>query len=124
MPEVTTESSTQQERKITLYATRGGKGKNILSSATTRGELLQTLKLEGYEPSKYHFTESVNRTDLVNDHAILPTGDFTLFIRPKDSKSVASSYTEMKSKITGNPELKVFVRVEAKKLNKNFITVE
>ncbi|ALN97166.1 hypothetical protein [Flavobacterium phage FpV4] len=96
-------TQTATARVITLYATKGAKKAKLETEATTWGELKSLIKREGYDLDKLHATENINKTDLVNDAAVLPTGDFTVFMRPKQVKSGGRgdglSYKEIKSAI-------------------------
>lgn len=87
-------------RVITLYATKGAKKIKLETEALTWGELKSLIKNEGYDLDNLHATENINKTDLVNDLAVLPTGDFTVFMRPKQVKSgnrgTGLSYREIK----------------------------
>lgn len=78
-----------QEREITIYATRGGQMKKIMTSATTWGELQPLVRNEGFDLSSLLAAENINKSDLVNDLAVLPTTAFRLFLRPKQTKSGA-----------------------------------
>jgi hypothetical protein len=77
------------EREITIYATRGGQMKKIMTSATTWGELQPLVRSEGFDLSSLLAAENINKSDLVNDLAILPATAFRLFLRPKQTKSGA-----------------------------------
>jgi len=77
------------EREITIYATRGGQMKKIMTSATTWGELQPLVRREGFDLSSLLAAENINKSDLVNDLAVLPTTAFRLFLRPKQTKSGA-----------------------------------
>jgi hypothetical protein len=77
------------EREITIYATRGGQMQKIMTSATTWGELQPLLRREGFDLSSLLAAENINKSDLVNDLAVLPTTAFRLFLRPKQTKSGA-----------------------------------
>lgn len=78
------------EREITIYATRGGQMKKIMTSATTWGELQPLVRSEGFDLSSLLAAENINKSDLVNDLAVLPTTAFRLFLRPKQTKSGAT----------------------------------
>lgn len=82
--------STQQSREITIYATRGGQMKKINTAATTWGELQPLVRAEGFDLSSLLAAENINKSDLVNDLAVLPTTAFRLFLRPKQTKSGAT----------------------------------
>ena len=75
------------EREITIYATRGGQMKKIMTSATTWGELQPLVRREGFDLSSLLAAENINKSDLVNDLAVLPATAFRLFLRPKQTKS-------------------------------------
>jgi hypothetical protein len=79
--------SIQQEREITIYATRSGQIKKISTAVTTWGELQPLVKREGYDLSSLLAAENINKSDLVNDLAVLPATAFRLFLRPKQTKS-------------------------------------
>ncbi len=75
------------EREITIYATRGGQMKKIMTSVTTWGELQPLVRREGFDLSSLLAAENINKSDLVNDLAVLPATAFRLFLRPKQTKS-------------------------------------
>ena len=77
-------------RVITLYATRGGK-KKITTNVATWGELFPLIKKEGYDVDRLHATEGATKVDLVHVDAVLPAGEFTVFMRPKQTKSGAKA---------------------------------
>jgi hypothetical protein len=87
-------------RNITLYNTRGGQPKVIESSATTWGDLRQEINEAGFDTSSLLATESVTRRDLNNTEAVLPEGEFTVFLRPRSTKSGAYSYREARAEIS------------------------
>jgi len=78
------------EREVTIYATRGGNMKKIMTSVKTWGELQPLVRREGFDLGSLLAAENINKTDLVNDLAILPEGNFRLFLRPKQTKSGAT----------------------------------
>ena len=103
--------STQTQREITIYATRGGKMEKIMTDVTTWGELKPLVKKAGYDLSSLLAAESFTKHDLVNDLALLPVENFRLFLRPKQTKSGAEmSYKELRGAIKdildGNEEAK------------------
>jgi len=75
------------EREITIYATRGGQMQKIMTSATTWGELQPLVRSAGFDLSSLLAAENINKSDLVNDLAVLPATAFRLFLRPKQTKS-------------------------------------
>ena len=78
------------EREVTIYATRGGQMKKITTAVKTWGELQPLVRREGFDLSSLLAAENINKTDLVNDLAVLPEGNFRLFLRPKQTKSGAA----------------------------------
>lgn len=82
------------EREITIYATRGGQMQKIMTSATTWGELQPLVRNAGFDLSSLLAAENINKSDLVNDLAVLPTTAFRLFLRPKQTKSGAPDRKE------------------------------
>lgn len=86
-------------RVITAFTTRGKKEK-ITTNVATWGELKPLLERQGIEVNKLLATENQNKADLVNDLAVLPTVDFVIFFRPKETKSGAElSYKETRAAI-------------------------
>jgi len=79
---------TQTMRTITVVATKNGKIKKYQSNASTWGEL-KTLIIDDYDLSNLKPTENINKTTLEHNDAILPDGDFRLFLRPAKTKSGA-----------------------------------
>lgn len=96
----TQESAQVAEREITIYATRGGNMKKILSTATTWGELKPQIRKEGFDVSSLLAAENITRHDLISDLAVLPTGPFRVIMRPKETKSGAGlPYKEVRGLI-------------------------
>jgi hypothetical protein len=95
------------EREITIYATRGGQMKKIMTSATTWGELQPLVRNEGFDLSSLLAAENINKSDLVNDLAVLPATAFRLFLRPKQTKSGAldrkECFAAIKAHLATNP---------------------
>ncbi len=95
------------EREVTIYATRGGQMKKIMTSVKTWGELQPLVRREGFDLGSLLAAENINKTDLVNDLAVLPEGNFRLFLRPKQTKSGAPDRKEcfaiIKAHIEKNP---------------------
>ena len=74
-------------REITIYATRGGQMQKITTDVTTWGELQPLVRNAGFDLSSLLAAENINKSDLVNDLAVLPATAFRLFLRPKQTKS-------------------------------------
>lgn len=83
------------QRTITVYATKGQRMAKVETSATTWKELKPEIQSKGYDLASLHATESVNRTDLSHQDAKLPEGNFTLFLRPKKTKSGIEGANDM-----------------------------
>jgi len=71
-------------RTVTLYSTKGGKQK-VETDAKTWGEL-KPLVEEHYDLKNLQPTENVNKTTLTHQDAVLPEGDFIIFLRPVKPK--------------------------------------
>lgn len=96
-------ADTPASRKITIVSTRGEKKKVIEFSGTVWSELRSELKKAGYDLNNTKCVETVRRTTLEHDQAIVPTEDFNLFIMPVKSKSGNSkiSRSDVYTKIKG-----------------------
>lgn len=95
--------------KITIYSTRNESKKVVESSATTWGVLKEELSAH-YNFSNLQATESVGKTDLVNNSANLPSGNFTIFLRPVKTKSGAYSYSEAREIVKEDSELQKYIK--------------
>lgn len=108
------------EREITIYATRGGQMKKITTAVKTWGELQPLVSREGFDLSSLLAAENINKTDLVNDLAVLPTGNFRLFLRPKQTKSGSIDRKEcfniIKTYLEVNPQDKAKFIVDGKNM--------
>jgi hypothetical protein len=118
MSEVQTPVTT--EREITIYATRGGQMKKIMTSATTWGELQPLVRREGFDLSSLLAAENINKSDLVNDLAVLPATAFRLFLRPKQTKSGAldrkECFAAIKAHLVTNPQDKSKFVIDGKNM--------
>jgi len=74
-------------RTVTVFSTKGSRRAKIETDVTTWGELRSLVEKEGYDVDKLHATENIRRTDLTHKDAVLPMSAFTLFMRPKKTKS-------------------------------------
>jgi hypothetical protein len=108
------------EREVTIYATRGGQIQKITTAAKTWGELQPLVRNAGFDLSSLHAAENINKSDLVNELAVLPTGPFRLFLRPKQTKSGAPDRKEcfgiIKAHLTVYPEDKSKFIIEGKNM--------
>ena len=106
------------EREITIYATRGGQMQKIMTSARTWGELQPLVRQAGFDLSSLLAAENINKSDLVNDLAVLPSSPFRLFLRPKQTKSGAYSrkecFTIVKKFLLDNPGKKSLFTIDGK----------
>ena len=96
-------------RKIIIFSTRGSQKRVHESNVTTWGELKEELA-NLYDFNSLQATENINRTDLVNDTAKLPEQDFTLFLRPRETKSGTLSYKDARDIVKNSPELKSYIK--------------
>lgn len=76
-------------RTISIYSSRGEKASKIETDVTTWGALRPLIKAKGYEVDKLHASENVRKSTLEHADAVLPEGNFTIFMRPKQTKSGA-----------------------------------
>jgi hypothetical protein len=106
------------QREITIYATRGGQMKKIMTNVSTWGELQPLVRAEGFDLSSLLAAENINKSDLVNDLAVLPATAFRLFLRPKQTKSGALDRKEcfavIKAHLAANPGDKPKFTVDGK----------
>jgi hypothetical protein len=73
---------------VTVFSTRGNNRAVINNfEGTTWADLKPLVEAEGYNLGELSATESIGRTDLANDSAVLPTQDFVLFLRPNKMKA-------------------------------------
>lgn len=98
-------------RKITIYSTKYG-GKVIETAVTTWGDLKKIIS-NSYDLSGLVATESKNKTTLESSEAILPEGDFILFLRPKNNKEgnglSQKSFKELRQMVKDDSKLKDFL---------------
>ena len=78
------------EREVTIYATRSGQITKIMTAVQTWGDLKPLVRNAGYDLSSLLAAENINKSDLVNDLAVLPATAFRLFLRPAQTKSGAT----------------------------------
>ena len=109
------------EREVTIYATRGGQMKKITTAVKTWGELQPLVRREGFDLGSLLAAENINKTDLVNDLAVLPEGNFRLFLRPKQTKSGATPdrkecFAIIKAHIAANPGDKAKFTIDGKNM--------
>jgi len=78
------------ERKITVITSVGEK-KTITTDVTVWSHLRNVLSQNGYSLSNMKALEGVKKGTLEHDDAILPVGDFKLYLMPVKSKSGAKA---------------------------------
>ena len=87
----TTETATETAvREITVITTSGEK-KVIATNATKYSELKVELTKAGYSLTNMKVVEGTNKTTLQHPDAMLPGGNFKVFLLPVKSKSGATS---------------------------------
>lgn len=96
------------ERIISIYSSRGGAKKIVTGASEEKlsadgmtlstttvvsiwGELLPLVKKLNYPVSDLHVSENIRKSTLEHVDAVLPDGEFTLFMRPKKTKSGAKA---------------------------------
>jgi hypothetical protein len=72
-------------RKVNVFSTSANEVKSVMSNATTWGALKAELGSQVNDNMKVTVRET--RNDLVDDNAILPEGEFTIFLFPAKIKS-------------------------------------
>ena len=73
-------------RKIKILTTRGTSGE-VETNVQTAGELRPLLQERGIETSGMKMMVKETRNELTRDDAVLPEGDFKLFLMPAKTKS-------------------------------------
>jgi hypothetical protein len=116
----TENTSTQESREITVYATKGGKTTTINTNVTTWGELKPLVRNAGFDLSSLLAAENINKSDLVNDLAVLPTTPFRLFLRPTKTKSGLRDrkqmFADIKTAIEKDPSIKQKFIIDGKNM--------
>jgi hypothetical protein len=91
-----------------------------MTSVTTWGELQPLVRNAGFDLSSLLAAENINKSDLVNDLAVLPTTAFRLFLRPKQTKSGAPDRKEcfaiIKAFLANNPNDKSKFVIDGKNM--------
>lgn len=94
-------------RTITVYSTKEGTHE-IKTEVKTWKALRKKLSAK-YDLSNLQPTESVFKTTLVHDDAVLPEGDFTLFLRPIKVKAGLDfdtlTYKELQGLVTSHMKI-------------------
>lgn len=75
-------------RKVTIFFNQDGKDITIETAARTLGELKDAVK--DYDLSNKKIVERQSRHTFDVDDAVLPEGDFTVYVYPRKSKAGAS----------------------------------
>jgi hypothetical protein len=86
------------QRTVTVFSTAGKRKSKIETDVTTWADLKKLVTKDGYNLDKLLATENITRRDLANEGAILPEGDFTLFLRPTKTKSGGDNYDKLSFK--------------------------
>lgn len=87
------------QRLITLWSTKNSRLEEITTDVKTWGQLKPLVKNAGFDISSLSASEDINNSDLVNEDAKLPEGEFTVFLRPSKTKSGNYGYKDAKAKI-------------------------
>jgi hypothetical protein len=86
-------------REIKIVTTKGVGGV-ITTDVTTWAELKPLVERNGQSLSNMQATENINKTTLENDAAVLPEGNFALFLRPIKTKAGVSYATMSRKELT------------------------
>lgn len=89
-------SNTQGNRKVMVLTTIGKSGVVVETTAENWGNLRRDLSRNGVVVDNMNAVEGISRMSFENDDAALPTGDFKIFLSPKETKS---GWTEEEEKI-------------------------
>jgi hypothetical protein len=101
------------ERKITVITSVGEK-KTITTDVTVWSHLRNVLSQNGYSLSNMKALEGVKKGTLEHDDAILPVGDFKLYLMPVKSKSGAKAAKPIKKAPTKAEKKATTAKVVAK----------
>lgn len=113
------------QRIITVVATKGGRIEKLTTDVSTWGDLKMLIQ-DKYDLGNLKAVENVGKTTLEHPDAVLPTGDFRLFLRPSKTKSggnpdfASMSFGDMKEFIKNNEDAKNYLNEEAKKSGRNW----
>lgn len=112
------------QRTITVVATKGGRIDKVTTDVVTWGDL-KALIQDKYDLSNLKAVENVNKTTLEHIDAVLPSGNFRLFLRASKTKSgqdfSTMSFGEMRNNfIKPNEDVKNFLNDIAKKTDRNW----
>lgn len=113
---MSTQTATQT-REVTVVSTRGER-KIISTSATKWLELKKQVEDAGYNLNNSKCMESIRKNTLESKDALLPEGNFHLFIMPYKSKSGAGKKPAKKAKKAAPKKAakKVIVKKAVKKV--------
>lgn len=67
-------------RKVTVVSTRDGGKKEVMSSASTWGDLKNDLESNGISTSDMKAMERATKVTYEKADAVLPTGEFVIFL--------------------------------------------
>lgn len=108
-------------RTIKVFSSKSGNIKSYETDVTTWGALRELIQND-YDLANIKAAESVGKTSLEHIDAVLPETDFTLFLRPAETKSGldfnSASFKEMRDFIKADNEAKKFLN--SLKEGKNF----
>lgn len=99
-------------RKVTIVSTKNNKVKFYETAATTWGELNAEINKD-FDLSNLKATENVNKTTLEHVDAVLPEGEFRVFLRPVKTKSGhdfdSMKFGELRATFKDDEEVKKFL---------------
>lgn len=106
-------------RKVTIYSPAGKNAKQLEVSGGTWKELQRVLSTNNVSYSGMKAVIGENRLTMESDNAVLPDGDFTLFLMPIKTKSGADRKELMatiKDFVTANPHRKQDFIIDGKNM--------
>lgn len=99
-------------RKVTVVSTKNNKVKFYETAATTWGELNAEINND-FDLSNLKATENVNKATLEHVNAVLPEGEFRVFLRPVKTKSGHDfdnmKFGELRATFKDDEEVKKFL---------------
>jgi hypothetical protein len=84
-------SDSQGRRKVMILTTIGKSGVVVETSADNWADLKRDMSRQGVVVDNMNAVEGSSRMSFENDEAALPTGDFKVFMSPKETKSGTDS---------------------------------
>lgn len=107
-------------REVTVVSTRGAKKYKMDFGGSKWGELETRLRSEGYDLKNIKAVDGISRHTLEHPDATLPTGKFTLYLMPMESKAGAKKEEKKIDRKELYTKIKGFITADEKKAKKFF----